>query len=270
MNNAHLLDALRGIAAPSNVEEWMLGSHGPQPQTESEPASAEYRRGVRDVLAALGALSTKGEVVSPMAYYFVQSLQHAIDEGTLNEGAWLGKSNEACAGVGARLVQLLESARLNCTPDPAPLRIVRASTAVIKAQQAGQDVYLMQFDDKAQQFQPIGGKQELSDSSSEAALAREICEELNLIAQLDEDFKAKPLALDIQVNEVSASLHVLTRYYHSFFHVTDVRFTIPLDDTTRWLPYSELLAGRTEDGYAVSTLFNQYIPGVLPTLGYSV
>src|SRR5438128_10325271 len=101
---------------------------------------------------------------------------------------------EGCAGSGTRIVHLLQDSRLACSVNPTPLRTIRAVMAVIKARRGDEDVYLMQYDHKAEQFQPIGGKQEVTDASSEAALTRELCEELAL-ANLTpgEDFRIRSL-----------------------------------------------------------------------------
>ncbi len=268
MTTGALMDCLQALRIPDGVEEWLR----PEEAAPSTRSSHDYRRGVNDVLAALGALSAEtGELTSPMAYYFVRSLLASLHDGTLNAASWQGLPDDACAGTGARLVRLLEENRLACCDNPTPLRVVRAVTAVIKALRGSEDVYLMQYDTKARQFQPIGGKQELYDADSIAALTRELCEELAIDGiQADQDFKSVPLAENVRVNEVSASLHILTQYDHSFYHLTDVKFPLITDSITRWLTAAEMFAGKTNDGLAVTTLFEDFIPGILPTLGYSI
>jgi 8-oxo-dGTP pyrophosphatase MutT (NUDIX family) len=269
MSSDALLACLGAIRPPADVEEW-LRIGGPRPG-DAEP-SLDYQQAARDVLAAFGVLSAEtGEVTSPMAYYFVQSLVHSVQDGALTSGAWQGLMGDGCAGSGARIVHLLEENRLTCSARPTPLRTIRAVIAVIKARREGKDVYLMQYDRKAEQFQPIGGKQEASDASSEAALTRELCEELSL-AELTpgKDFRIKPLVEHVRFMEVSASVHVVTEYDHGFYHLTDIRFPVQIDHDTRWISASELAAGKTGDGYAVSPLLDEYMPGVLATLPYSV
>jgi hypothetical protein len=206
-----------------------------------------------------------------MAFYFVQSLMHTIAEGSLTAESWQRLAGDVCGGVGARLVDLMESNRLACSPEPTPLRIIQVVTAVIKARRADGDVYLMQYDDKAEQFQPIGGKQETTDSSNQAALIRELCEELTIPGLIPgEDCRIHPIVEHALILEVSNSLHVLTQYDHSFYHLTEVRFPINIDHITRWISASELMARKTHDGYAITSLFEDHLPGVLPTLGYSL
>ncbi len=261
-----LLTCLRSIQPPANVEEWLLADKSDSPVD----VQGEYARGVQDVLRALGVLSADAPT-SPMAYYFIQSLLALARDSAPVTEAWQGLAGEGCTGTGARLLHLLEDYRRLCTPEPEPLRKVQTVIAVIKARRGADDVYLMQYDAKAEQFQPIGGKQELFDASSEAALTRELCEEL-VIPSLTPgtDFQIRPIAEHIKFNEVSASVHVLTQYDHSFYHLTDIRFPLVMDSITRWISQAELDAGRTADGKAITALLSNYIPGVLPTLGYSL
>jgi 8-oxo-dGTP pyrophosphatase MutT (NUDIX family) len=268
MTSETLVTCLRAVQPPAGVEEWLRAI---QPVTEDVPPSEDYRRAVRDVLAMLGVLSgTTGEVTSPMAYYFVQSWLCSIQDGAFKPATWQGSMGEDCGGGGARLVHVLEENRLACCANPTPLRIVQAVTAVIKARRDGSDVYLMQYDQKARQFQPIGGKQEVTDASSEAALTRELCEELSITSlRPGQDFQIHPLVEHRRLTEVSGSLHVITQYDHSFYHLTDIRFPVKTDHWTRWITASELAAGRTSDGYAITALFEDIMPGVLPTLGTS-
>lgn len=268
MTPEKLLTCLRAVQPPAGVEEWLRTL---QPAAEDVVPSEDYRRAVHDVLVSLGVLSgTTGEVTSPMAYYFVQSLLCSIQDGAFKPAIWQGSMGEDCAGGGARLVHMLEENRLACCANPTPLRVVQAVTAVIKARRGGDDVYLMQYDEKARQFQPIGGKQELTDASNEAALTRELCEELSIAAlRPGQDFQIHPLVEHRRLTEVSGSLHVITQYDHSFYHLTDIRFPVKTDHWTRWITGSELAAGRTSDGYAITALFEDSMPGVLPTLDTS-
>ncbi|HLY25204.1 MAG TPA: NUDIX hydrolase [Aggregatilineales bacterium] len=271
MSHDSLMRVLRAIQPPAGVEEWF--------QTDSEPQApasthvpGDYQRGVRDVLAALGVLDSDRDAPStPNAYYFLRSLLSSLHDNALGSGSWQGGVIDGCAGTGARLLRVLEENRLDCCQQPTPLRVVRAVTAVIKARQGNSDVYLMQYDGKARQFQPLGGKQETFDADEQAALTRELCEELQLEGlRPGVDFQLHPLAQRVRFNEVSASLNVLTQYDHSFFHLTDVRFRIPNDGITRWIAADELAAGITDEGQAVTRLFEEAMPGALAALDYSM
>ena len=255
-----LLACLQRVQAPSGVEEWLR----PVNRSDLSGPEIQYQQAIQDLLVALGVLTTEATATSPTAYYFVQSLICMLQDHALTPTVW-------DSSAGRQLVHVLEQVRMENAADPTPLRTVRASTALIKARHGDQDVILMQFDEKAQQFQPIGGKQEDYDGSGEAALTRELSEELGIPELVaGRDFKIHPLALNVAVDEISASVHVMTRYYHSFYHLTDVRFAIPRDDITRWLTLDEVLKGRTQDGRSVSMLFEEYVPGALKQVGYSL
>ncbi len=269
MSQDALIACLLAYPRPADAEAWILADQAAQPGVEVPEA---YRRAVHDMLIALGVISSQtGQFTSPVAYYFVQSLLCAFRDGALKADAWIGSLADECAGTGARLVRLLESHRLACVDSPTPLRRVQAVMAIIKARRAGTDVYLMQYDDKAGQFQPLGGKREATDASNATALTRELCEELEIERLTPgQDFNIHPLIEHIKVNTVSASLQVLTEYDHSFYHLSDVRFPIPPDSATRWITAAELAAGKTGDGRAISKLIDEHLPGILPTLAYSL
>ena len=264
-----LTACLRAIQPPAKIEEWVRAEGLSAPGSLPSP---DYQQAVRDLLALLGVVSEDGgQIVSPTAYYFVQSLLYARRDGVLSPAVWQGKGAQDCTSLGGDLVTLLESHRLACSPSPTPVRVVEAVMAVIKARRGNEDVYLMQYDEKAAQFQPLGGKREAFDISSEAALTRELCEELVIDSlTAGQDFKIRPLLEHLKLNEVSASVHVITQYDHSFYHLTDVRFSFAIDHITRWIGETELASRKTHDGYAITSLYDDYMPGTLKTLPYSL
>src|SRR5438874_8113142 len=123
-----LIACLQSIRPPADVEEWLRIEGKPT----DVPVDETYNRAVRDLLTALGAVSEQtGEVTSPMAYYFIQSLIWSSREGALNSSSWKGLRGEGCAGMGLQLVDLLEANRLHCGPNPTPLRVVQAVMGII-------------------------------------------------------------------------------------------------------------------------------------------
>ena len=271
-DTASLVACLLALPRPADAEEWL----GVQSISDPPAVSDAYRQAVYDVLTALGVLKAgTHEVTSPMAYYFVQSLvalvRDAEREGHTLAGAWQGRPSQAQAGMGARLVNLLDTYRLGAISAPTPLRSISAVMSVIKARRGNEDVYLMQYDEKAEQFQPIGGKCEAFDASNEAALLRELSEELNLPPlTLGVDLKVHLLAGNQAEQKVSATLQLITQYDHSFYHLTDVKFPLHTDDQTRWLTSAELQAGRTSDGLAISPLISSLSMVDLALLPYSI
>jgi hypothetical protein len=263
-----LVACLRDFGPPANVEEWLRVDKKTADPAGNAPNEA-YRRGVRDLLTALGVISGEtGEASSPMAYYFIQSLLHSIRDNALSPSNWTGLRGDGCGGTGLQIVHLLEENRLQCTPQPTPLRVIEAVIGIIKARRGDEDVYLMQYDDKAEQFQPIGGKREAYDASTHAALTRELCEELALNnLTLGQDFSLRPIMEHIKRREVSASVHVVTEYDHSFYLLTDVRFPVVTDHMTRWISAAEVAAQRTIDGRAITRLLDERM---MSGLGYSL
>jgi 8-oxo-dGTP pyrophosphatase MutT (NUDIX family) len=263
-----LLACLGAIRRPDDVEAWVADDGG----VSADGVPESYRRAIHDLLAAIGLIHPEtGALVSPNAYYFVRSLRHAIRERAFTDGSWRGPAEDACAGLGARLLRLLEMHRAMCVAQPEPMRAVSAIQAIIKARRGDSDVYLMQYDRGAGQFQPLGGKREEGDASNEAALTRELVEELALDGLTPgRDFAIRPLAEHVRSRAVSASLNVITEYDHSFYHLTNVSFPLMTDSDTRWVTAVELARGRTEDGRTVSPLVVDVLAAVLPGLDYSV
>src|SRR5215831_4990107 len=133
-----LTACLRAIQPPAKTEEWVRaeGSTPSENLTENQPPE-EYCRAVQDVLALLGVVSEKtGQIASPTAYYFIQSLLYSRRDEVLSPAVWQGK--DGCESLGGTLVNLLEAHRLNCCPTPTPVRVVEAVMAVIKGRRGNE------------------------------------------------------------------------------------------------------------------------------------
>jgi 8-oxo-dGTP pyrophosphatase MutT (NUDIX family) len=243
-----------------------------QSAAHTSDVPSDYQNALCDLFEGLGVLRQDRQTFSTStARFFVQSLLRCLEEGALTAEAWHGAPEEPCGGIGATLTRALERHRRECSAQPQPLRMIHTAVAVIKARRNGEDVYLMQYDALARQFQPIGGKRELSDESTAAALVRELREELAMEDLMPErDFRLYPLIEGVRETSISESTHVLSAYEHSFYQLLDVRFHLPEDDATRWLTAHELLSGRTQDGRKVSRLFATHLAEVLPALSYSL
>lgn len=211
--------------------------------------SRDYQQAITDLLCGLGVLSADGQQFSSTtAYLFVQSLIYSLRNSAFNPTQWSAAPHDPCSGAGASLVRWLETHRLNCVENPSPIRRIRAVAAVIKSRQGDDDVYLMQYDQEASQFQPLGGKIEDEDASPEAALARELSEELEMEhLRLNVDYQLVPLQVAFYERSVSSSVHVLTEYEHSFYQMRAARFIPHLNSITRWLRLAELRRGVTQD-----------------------
>jgi 8-oxo-dGTP pyrophosphatase MutT (NUDIX family) len=271
-NYATLLACLAALPRPDDAEEWVEAA-APDFQT---PVSTDYRRAILDLLTLLGAVQPDGTAfTAPMGYYLTRSLialaHDAADSQPALAQAWQGRKSNLREGFGARLVNVLEAFRGEALPNPTPLRTIVAVAAIIKARRGADDVFLMQHDPAAEQYQPIGGKREIYDANDEAAMIRELCEELLLESVTPGRDVTLQLVGEVRGEQkVSSSLQLLTRYSHTFFHFTNVRFPLNTDEQTRWLTLAELEAGRTADGAAISGLLSALPSGTLAKLPYSV
>lgn len=227
---------------------------------------------LKRILIGLGLLTPDGSVVSSTAYYFIRALIAGLQDGTLGTAAWRDQRGSA----GFAMLEALERARLKREEHPIPMRQLAAVMSVIKKPGNGKMLYLMQYDAKAEQYQPLGGKREYTDADDQSALLRELSEELNLPTltvgtDLDIQFIATAT-----VDKVSSSIGVLTRYRHTFFHITNAKFLVDParevtnDNITTWLDEDALRSGRAPDGKAISRIYEETIGDVLDQMSSSL
>ncbi|HQE18813.1 MAG TPA: NUDIX domain-containing protein [Aggregatilineales bacterium] len=228
----------------------------------------DYTHGVLDLLYLLGLVEPgeggfqPGGEVSAMV---IASLQAHLADGVRVGLHWDDLDADGLRGVD--ILRAIEAARSRAVEQATPGRTVRVVQAVIKGRRGGEDVYLMQFDRHAGRYQPIGGKQDPEDASPEAALRREIMEELCLPAVPGPDVLAlTPLEPPWQTREISATYGILTAYEMRFFAASEVGFPLALDDDTRWLTLAELERGMADDGRAISPVYQQGLDGGLARL----
>lgn len=223
-----------------------------------------YERGVLDLLRLLGLVDgPPGELRASdeVAGLLLSSLRaHLADD--VRVGLRWGDL-DATGLRGVDVLRAVETARARRVASPTPARAVRVVQAVIKGERGGEDVYLMQYDRHAGRYQPLGGKQEPADASPEAALRREIMEELRLDrAPGPAALALEPLGPGWQTRELSATYGVLTVYEMAFFVARAVRFEVPLDADTRWLARGEIAHGQAADGRPVSPVLQRALGGL--------
>ncbi len=232
-----------------------------------------YARGVADLLTLLGLLR-EGPPAGPsgeVAGMVLASLAAHLRDGVTAGLSW--DDLDAAGLRGVDILRALEASRLARVAAPTPARVARTVQAVIKARRGGEDVYLMQYDAHAGRYQPIGGKVEASDDGPEAALRREMWEELGL-KELP-TAQTCPLALilgDWGKTEISATYGILTRYAFDFLYVEAVAFPLVTDEATRWLSRAEIAAAWAADGRAISPIYAEgpglaRLDGLPPTRG---
>ncbi len=222
----------------------------------------DYARGVVDTLHLLGLVRSKGDTTLPtgeIAEMVIDSLLAHLNDGVLIRFDWNDLDAEGLRG--ADILRAIEAARLTGSENPTVERTVKVVQAIFKARRGApqggiEDIYLMQYDPQARQYQPLGGRLQPSDENMEAALRREIAEELEL-AQLPGPEICTLVLLSENWGTIrpSPTYGTLTHYSFDFYHVVRARFEIMMDMNTRWLAREEIMAGRARDGRAVSTVY---------------
>jgi 8-oxo-dGTP pyrophosphatase MutT (NUDIX family) len=223
---------------------------------ESLQGQDDYARGVMDALALLGLVKLTGEGARPtgeLAGWALAALRaHLADRLAMNPN-WNLLGGDGLNG--AAVLEAAEQRRMQHTTNPTPTRVVEVAQGIIKGRRGEDDLFLMQHDDLAGQYQWLGGKVDDEDPSPAYALRRELYEELDLDSVPGEDqCSVNLLHADWQTLTISATYGVLTAYSFSFFAVEDVKFPVRTDGKTCWLTRREVLTETGDDGRKIQGL----------------
>lgn len=228
--------------------------------------AGDYARGVLDLLRLLNLTAGPGdrpEAADEVAAMLLASLRAHLADGLPVGIDWGDLDGGGLRGVD--VLRAIEEARVRAVDDPTPGRVVRVVQSVIKARRGGEDLYLMQYDRHAGRYQPIGGKQDPDDASPEAALRREVYEELELPAVPDAgSLPLASLGEPWRTQTLSATYGILTGYEMHFFAAERVGFEIATDTETRWLTRAEIAALTAADGRAITPIYQQGLGGLEP------
>ncbi len=223
------------------------------------PAEEVIGQGVAALLETWGAveLSDAGiRAASQPAYYFLHSLAawveadgHVIEDWSEQHGARPGEGLQH----GTSLVFLLEQERLRRFPDAPAIRFTAvAEILIVRPGEPRQ--FLVQWDDRAGQYQVIGGRQKDDQDWQEPieqTAIRELEEELDYqVHHKAGDFSLAFLAAFEGGKRLSPSFGALTSYQFTFFQALNLP-PIRLGPDDRWVTRAELLAGQTADGRPV-------------------
>ncbi len=246
----------------SRLAEWLRAipqsRHNPRPIREL-PGGDAIGQGLAVLLETWGAvaLSDAGiRATSQPAYYFLHSLAawveadgHVIEDWSEQQGARAGEGLQH----GASLVFLLEQERLRRFPAASAIRFTAVAEALI-IRPGEPKRFLVQWDDRAGQYQVIGGRQKDNldwREPIEQTAIRELEEELDYqVSYKAGDFSLAFLAAFEGDKRLSPSFGALTAYRFTFFQALNLP-PIRLAPNDRWVTRAELLAGRTEDGRPV-------------------
>lgn len=217
-----------------------------------------YTSAIGDMLLMLG-LVTSGEqgitVNGENAQLFIKSMVAHLSDNIPLAMDWQTGLTHKAAAQGAQLLAEVEALRKESIAHPTPVREVSAVNALIVKRHESRTLIYMQYDDKARQYQLIGGKVEPEDADAEHTLLREMQEELlKPELRLNEHFRLTPLAERFEKVSMSPTFGVVTGYTIRFFHVAGLTVALPVDQDNAWIDADEVRGGLTRDGRKVSDL----------------
>jgi 8-oxo-dGTP pyrophosphatase MutT (NUDIX family) len=218
-----------------------------------------YLAGITDLLTLMNLTERSNpdqvSVESEAGRFFLQSLSAHLTDQIQPAFDWeTGLDQDRTPAQGSRLLAELEAVRKQRVAQPTPIREVEAVNAIILRREVEGVSLLMQYDPKANQYQLIGGKVEPDDLDATATILREMQEELyRPDLQIPDHFQLTELN-DYHTTTLSPSFGVITRYSIQFFHIHDVKFTLPIDAQTQWIELSRVRQGLATDGRKVSDL----------------
>ena len=224
--------ANRDLSLTSNsVTRLLAALTAPTPDTD-------YATGVSDLLALFGL--RHGDATTDEVAMMIGSLRAHLQDNAVLDINW------------AEILKFAEAMRAESVASPTPARVITAVQGIIKKHEDATDHYLMEYDRGADQFQPLGGKQDSDDEPLTETLRREIMEELSLDTL--PDLTATLLKADWSLTELSPTYGILTRYSFHFYHVTQINIEIPLSDDIHWITREAMSNNRTDDDRPVTTI----------------
>lgn len=218
---------------------------------------------------------------SETATYFLRSLSRYLRQNLTLVSNWeregIGEDLRIVDALasGAHFVYLMEYKRVSKCKDTKAIRQVELSVTPIKAKVRGKrgPLYLVQYDEKAHQFQPIGGRKRSSDSNALTVMRREIPEELakNRL-EFEKDFTLQELTR-FQGRVISRTYGAYTDYYMTVYQTLFKRSQLVLGPNDRWVTLGEIQEKRTKDGMRISSILcdiDRELPGGLMRLSLSL
>jgi 8-oxo-dGTP pyrophosphatase MutT (NUDIX family) len=209
------------------------------------------------------------QLASQVPVYAIKSLLWFARHGQPMIDGWRGDPIRLTDPIGRdaifdhaqQLLLALESRRQRlASAHGLPLDPVREQSAVvvlIKSVINGKAYYLHQFDQRANQYQLIGGRMEANEDVLTTA-ARELIEEVGP-SQAEEIRAGEHFALVnlfdsamlASMSEISKTYGALT-HYRFYACAADFPAPVRLGRHDRWIEAGEMLRGRTNDGHTVA------------------
>ncbi|MFE7000152.1 NUDIX domain-containing protein [Streptomyces griseus] len=287
MRTADLLDCLAAQwgAAPITARELNR-------QAGLEPAEAD--RTVAAVLALVGVFGVlrtettpdgipTTAVVSPHAAYFLRGLAaylrsgHEMLDNWERAGTVAGPYTDNQVLAGPQFLYLAETRRLSLDPAAVPLREVDVVQVIVKARRrgrGGQAHYLLQYDERARQYQLPGGHVRTTDADHRAAAIRELEEEL-VGYHHDPDRDVLTNLGTIDAVQPSRTFGAVSAYRVTFFQLKTESDRLPLGPGSHWTQEKQILApafliGRASLNVTALSQLDTTLPGGLKGLPMSL
>ena len=157
---------------------------------------------------------------------------------------------------GVDFLYQMESKRLLRHKDKKQIRTIIVSQVLIKAKVKGEKEpqFLMQFDNKAQKYQFVGGRKDPEDETAKDTMKRELSEELHLNKFiLDQNYKLRSIAQDIEYFQVSPTFGALTKYNFNLYEIEFDDYDLVLEPGDRWVSIEEIRDGYTLDNKVIQS-----------------
>ncbi|MCG5446529.1 NUDIX hydrolase [Micromonospora sp. NIE79] len=184
---------------------------------------------------------------APAAGLFLSSLAEHVRAGQPILGNWdrAGTSEPPYhiqqVLAGPQFLYLMEQQRMEVDRSARPLRHTEVSQIVIKVgfPLLGRR-YLMLYDGAARQYQLPGGHRRAGDQDPRAVAVRELEEELpGFVFDPRRDTLSELGA--VEVEQLSRTFGVVTRYRITFFQLLSTRRVVPVGPDSRWVAEAALL-----------------------------
>lgn len=220
---------------------------------------------------------------SQTAKYMLESLASFVESGKTLVDDWQtrGVYRDNTSGSlqnAATFLHEMEKRRVEALDSPLPVRNEQVAQVLIKRTNptTRQSEFLFQYDANADQYQLIGGRRKITDETLEAAIIREIEEELVDNLQFQQDYELTLVSEDLTpIPTLSPTFGALSEYHFWIFHMRDLNQTLNLHENDQWVPIDDVIRGRVINtngetivatDNAIYTLINDSIEGGLASL----
>lgn len=235
------------------------------PQSNQSPLSIELLavdedvnllRGYVLMLQTIGVVNLNGNncvrASSQTAKYMLESLASFVESDKTLVADWETRgvyrdSNSGPLQNAATFLHELEKRRISALDIASPVRHEEVAQVLIKRSnpETGKAEFLLQYDDNAKQFQLIGGRRKITDSSLEATMVREIEEELADDLRFQQHYELVLIAKDLTPEpSLSPTFGALSEYHFWIFHMRGLSRPLQLQANDQWVPIDDVLQGR--------------------------